>query len=637
MRPYAVIAALGAAALAGADVKLASLFTSNMVFQQRTEAPIWGTAAPGEQVTIRTTWGANATAVAGEDGRWRTKVRTGAAGGPYEVSVTGGNSLWLRNVMLGEVWVCSGQSNMEWPLGVFPGLNPVRNSAEEVAGANFPNIRLFQVEKKMADTLQESCGGSWVPCSPQTVADFSATGYLFGRGLHQALGVPVGLIMTAWGGTEVELWTSEPALRRMPSFAEALDQNEVAAAATRTAIAEQKKRLEADKGKGWEREDLDDADWQRLVDPASYEATELDKFDGSVWYRAKVLLTAAQAKSPAVLHLGPIDDMDETWVNGTRVGGLDQWEQPREYKVPVGVLREGLNTITIRTVDTGGLGGFRQPEKIGWMAGETRIPLTNWRMKVGVNLADTPLPANQGKAHSMLYNGMIAPLIPFAIRGAIWYQGESNVSRAFQYRTSFPNMIQNWREDWGQGDFPFYFVQIAPFEYNQNDASAELREAQAMTLSRLPNTGMAVTVDVVPDVKNIHPPFKQEVGDRLSRLALNLTYGKKDVACFGPMYQSAKLVNDKFVVRFQHADGLKIEGDKLAGIEIAGDDKVFKPAEAKVDGQTLVVWSDAVAKPVAVRFGWRDASVTNLFNGAGLPAPPFRSDDWPGITIDVKW
>lgn len=620
-----------------AEVKLHPLFSSHMVLQQRTEAPIWGWAKPGEQIAIRTTWGANATATAGEDGRWRAKLKTVQAGGPYEISITGENSIWLRNVMLGEVWVCSGQSNMDWPLGVFPGMTPVRNAAEEVAAATQPGLRLFKVGKNMAPAVEESCGGTWTPCTPQTANDFSALGYFFGRELNKQLGVPIGLIMTTWGGTEVELWTSEPALKRMPDFAEALEKNQAAVAATQAAVAEQKKRLANDPGRGWEKEDADDADWKRLAEPVSYEQSDLATFDGSVWYRSKLLLTAAQAKADAVLNLGPIDDEDETWVNGVKIGATERWDIPRSYKVPIGALREGFNTVVVRTVDTAGYGGFRDTKAIGLQVGTTKIPLTNWRMKVSVDLSQVPMPKEQGKASSLLYNGMIAPLLPFAIRGSIWYQGESNVSRAFQYRTSFPNMIKNWREDWGQGDFPFYFVQIAPFAYNAKDAGAELREAQGLTVGALPNVGMAVTMDVVPDLGNIHPPYKQEVGDRLARLALNQTYGKRDVVCFGPTFKGAKFDGPKVTVRFDHAQGLKIEGPKLNGIEVAGEDKVFHPAEAKVEGETLVVTCAEVGKPVSVRFGFRDAVVTNLFNEAGLPAPPFRSDDWPGVTVGVKW
>lgn len=637
MRLVASFLVLALAGCSFAEVRLASLFQSGMVFQQRTEAPVWGTAKPGERISVRTTWGANAVTTAREDGTWSLKLKTPAAGGPFEVSVSGENALWLRNVMVGEVWVCSGQSNMEWPLGIHPGMTQVANAAEEVAGATYPAIRLFQVERKMADTIQTSCGGAWKACTPETVRSFSAVAYFFGRELHKQLGVPVGLIMAAWGGTEVELWTSESALKRIPELGEALERNRAARAAYNAAMAERQAKLKSDPLHGAEAEGYDDTSWTRVADPGSFEQMGLGQFDGSVWFRCRLLLTDAQAKTAATLTLGPIDDADEVWINGQHIGGTANHQVDRAYGIPAGVLKEGFNTVVIRALDTGGVGGFQRPGDIGLRVGESRIPLTNWRYKVGIDLSAVPMPTNAGRAASTLYNGMIAPLIPFAIRGAIWYQGESNVSRAHQYRTSFPNMIRNWREDWGLGDFPFYFVQIAPYAYNAKDASAELREAQTLTAQTLKNTGQAITMDLVPDVRDIHPPRKQEVGDRLARLALNLTYGMKSVPCFGPTYASHRVSGKEVRVKFAHAEGLEIRGDSLAGIEICGEDKVFVPAQAKVDGDSLVVWAEGIDKPVAVRFGWRDAVVTNLYNGAGLPAGPFRTDNWPGVTEGVKW
>lgn len=637
MRRLSLVFVLALATAAHAEVKLASLFTSNMVFQQKTNAPIWGWAKAGEQVTIRTTWGANATAVADEAGRWRTTLKTGPAGGPYEVSVTGENSLWLRNVVLGEVWICSGQSNMEFPVGAFQWSPGVKNSEQEVATAIHPKIRLFQVGHNMSPTIQETCEGSWAECNPKTVNAFSAVGYFFGRALNEKLNVPVGLIMTTWGGTEVELWTSEVGLKKLPELGEAVEAHKAGAVAAQEASAARKKAIASDPGRGWEKEDLDDSAWTRVAEPDAYEKEGMADLDGVVWYRAKLLLTADQAKANAILHLGPVDDEDETWINGVRVGAMTQYDAPRNYAVPKGLLRDGFNTVVIRTVDTGVIGGFQDPKAISLEAGDARIPLTNWRYRISVDLKAFPLPENQGGAAALLYNGMIAPLIPFAIKGALWYQGEANVGRAFQYRSSFPNMIRNWREDWHQGDFPFYFVQIAPFTYKAKDASAELREAQAMTVSAVPNTGMAVTMDVVPNINDIHPPYKFDVGDRLARLALNQTYGYRDIVCYGPTYKGVKFDGKRAIVSFDHASGLSIAGDTLAGIEIAGEDKVFHPAQAKLQGETLVVWSDEVEKPASVRFGFRDAVVTNLFNAANLPAPPFRSDDWPGVTVGVKW
>ncbi len=631
------LACLALVAAAPAEVRLGSLFTSNMVFQQRTDAPVWGWAKPGEKVSIRTTWGANAETVAGKDGKWMLKLHTKEAGGPYEVAVSGENSLWLRNVMLGEVWVCSGQSNMEWPVGVHRGLTPINGADDEVKNATHPGIRLFQVTKKMADAPEATCGGSWTECSPKSVFDFSATAYFYARYLNETLKVPVGVINTSWGGTEVELWMSEPAMKSVPELGSALAANKAAAAAYDAAAADREKKMASDLGttENWQQESLDDAAWTRITNPDQWEKMELKDLDGSVWYRAKVLLTEAQAKNACVLHLGIVDDDDETWVNGQRIGSTKNPQAQRDYTIPAGLLRDGFNLITVRVVDTGGLGGFMTPGLVGLESGPARIPLTNWRYRIAVDLRSAPLPP-EGKNASLLYNGMIAPLIPFAIRGAIWYQGESNVSRAYQYRTSFPTMIHNWRQDWKQGDFPFYFVQIAPYEYKQDGASAELREAQALTLKASPNTGMVVITDITGDVTNIHPTNKQDVGKRLALVALANTYGQK-VACSGPMYRDMKVQDNKIRISFDHAEGLKIVGDKLEGILIAGADKQLVPAEARVEGNDLIVWSDAVKKPVSVRFGWGDAVVTNLANGAGLPAAPFRTDTWPCMTLNVKW
>lgn len=637
MRRLLGLACLALVATAPAEVRLGSLFTSNMVLQQRTDAPVWGWAKPGERVSIRTTWGANAETVAGKDGKWMVKLHTKEAGGPYEVAVSGENSIWLRNVMLGEVWVCSGQSNMEWPVGVHRGLTPISNADDEVKNATHPTIRLFQVTKKMADAPEATCGGSWAECSPKSVFDFSATAYFYARALNEALKLPVGVINTSWGGTEVELWMSESAMKSVPELGSALAANKAAAAAHDAAAADREKKMASDLGntENWQRESLDDAAWTRITNPDQWEKTELKDLDGSVWYRAKVLLTDAQAKKACVLHLGVVDDDDETWVNGQRVGSTKNPQAQRDYTIPAGLLRDGFNLITVRVVDTGGLGGFMTPGLVGLESGPARIPLTNWRYRIAVDLRSAPLPA-EGKNASLLYNGMIAPLIPFAIRGAIWYQGESNVSRAFQYRTSFPAMIRNWRQDWKQGDFPFYYVQIAPYEYKQNGASAELREAQTLTLRASPNTGMIVVTDITGDVTNIHPTNKQEVGKRLALVALANNYGRK-VAYSGPMFRDMKVQGNKIRISFDHAEGLKIVGDKLEGIFVAGADKQLVPAEAKVEGNDLIVWSDAVKKPISVRFGWGDAVVTNLANGAGLPAAPFRTDAWPCMTLNVKW
>lgn len=463
--------ALGFAASAGAAVRLPAVFSDNMILQQDQSLPVWGWAEPGEQITVAVA-GQTATAKAGQDGRWRLALRKLAAGGPHELVVKGstGTGLTIRNVLVGEVWLCSGQSNMEWPVAAS------LNAQQEMAAATYPQIRLFQVQKKTAEQPQADCAGSWVACSPQTVPKFSAVGYFFIRRIHEELGVPAGMINSSWGGTPAEAWTSRKALESEPS-------------------------------------------------------------------------------------LKPL---------------LERWQ-------------------------SGKAGPVSSPHR----------------------------PAS-------LFNGMIAPLVPFAIRGAIWYQGESNVGRAWQYRTLFPLMIRDWRAAWQQGDFPFGLVQLAPFTYKHpskiDSLCAELREAQALTLKLVPNTGMAVTMDI-GDPKDIHPKNKQEVGRRLALWALAKVYGKDLVYC-GPMYKSMAVEGNKIRIAFEHVGSGLATRDGLppSHFTIAGEDQRFVPAKAAIDGQTVVVYSDEVARPVAVRYAWRDDAEPNLMNKEGLPASPFRTDDWRLLT-----
>ncbi|MCC7434261.1 MAG: hypothetical protein IT363_06215 [Methanoregulaceae archaeon] len=620
-----------AVTMAAAEVKLASPFSSNMVLQRQTEVTIWGTADPGEQITLRATWGATGKATADDKGQWRAKLKTGPAGGPHELSVSGSNSLYLRNILLGEVWVCSGQSNMEWPLNI------VENGPAEVAAANHPNLRFLTVPHRMADQPENSFAGSWVACKPETARGFSATAYYFGLALQRELRVPVGLIQTAVGGTEAELWTSEPTLRTMPDLAARFDAVRQRYQEAQNAAAERRKRLAADPGLGqWSANEMDDREWSRISDPGLWREGDLADLDGTVWYRARLLLTDSQAKEGGTLRLGQIDDEDEVWINGRPVGKTAGAGQERAYQVKPEGLREGFNTVAIRVTDTGGEAGFRNPRAIGFFPKEGSIPLTNWRYRIGVKTNDLPAPFGAPRPGASLYNGMIAPLVPYTIRGAIWYQGESNVSRAEQYRTLFPAMIADWRKAWGM-ELAFYFVQISPFEYGQNHASAELREAQLDTYRTVPMTGIAVTADIVPNLRDIHPTIKQPVGERLAKWALVNQYGRKDIVPSGPLYKSAKRDGKAMRVEFDFGVGLTVKGDSILGLEIAGEDLKFVPAQGKVEGSTLVVWADGVEKPAAVRLGWKDAVLMNLFNGAGLPASPFRTDSAPRLTAGVKW
>ncbi|GAB6164533.1 sialate O-acetylesterase [Thermostilla marina] len=492
-----------------ADVQPASIFTDNAVLQRDMPLPVWGKADPGEKVTVRI-GDHSASTTAGADGRWMVKLDPLAAGGPVEVVIRGKNTVTLKNVLVGEVWICSGQSNMAFAL-----IN-AHNGEEAVANSANENIRLYTVPRKAEPEPQETIDAAWQPCNPETSRYFSAVGYFFGKHLQEKLGVPVGLINTSVGGTPAEAWTCRAHLEATPEAAPIL-----------AAFDEAMKRY-PEAMKQYE---------QRLQE-----------------YREKVKQLRAEGK--------PI---------------------PRAPGPPMG------------------------PHHTHSPAG--------------------------------LYNAMIAPLVPYAIRGAIWYQGESNSGRAYQYRALFPAMIRCWRTHWNEGDFPFLFVQLAPFRDIVDEPTestwAELREAQLLTMLNVPNTGMAVITDVGEE-HDIHPKKKQPVGDRLAIAARALAYGEK-IEYSGPIYDHMEVQGNKAIVHFTHVDGgLECRGEKLTGFTICGPDRKFVNAQAKIEGDTVVVWAEGVDKPVAVRFGWADYPVVNLWNKAGLPASPFRTDDFPGITQNAQ-
>lgn len=507
VRVCVVVCWLLMAVSAVADVRLARIFSDHAVLQQRRPVPVWGTAQPGEKVIVEFRRQKVST-VANDNGEWRVTLKPMPAGGPFQMTVRGNNTVVLNDVLVGEVWICSGQSNMEWPVAWS------NNAEQEIAQANYPHIRLFMVPKAVSDRpLKDLNGGAWHACSPETVRNFSAVGYFFARELHRALKVPVGVIQSAWGGTPAESWTSKPTLMANPSL---------------RYLLENWRRAEANYPQAMENYQKQLAEWEEA---------------------------AAQARAE----------------------------------------------------------GKPEPKK----PDPPQDPRTNpWKP-------------------SGLFNAMIAPIVPYAIQGAIWYQGESNAGRAYEYRTLFPAMIQDWREAWAQDDFPFLFVQLANFMAVKPEpgesAWAELREAQTMTLS-LPKTGMAVAIDI-GDANDIHPRNKQDVGKRLALNALAIAYGKK-VVYSGPIYERMKREGNAIRLYFTHVDGglMTPNGEPLKGFAIAGADRKFVWAEARIEGDTVLVSSPQVPEPVAVRYAWADNPVCNLYNRAGLPASPFRTDDWPGVT-----
>jgi len=501
-----------------ADVKLHGLFTDHMVLQQKTTVPVWGQADPEEKVTV-TIQGKSAIATAGANGKWMAKLPGLEAGGPFEMVVEGKNKIKLEDVLVGEVWIASGQSNMQWAV------NSSKDPKETIAASANPQLRIFQhkmvTSGKPLDQVQtDKAWSQWRVAGPDTIAGFTAVGYFFGKELQQARKVPVGIIQTAWGGTPAEAWTSTEFLEKTPELVHYLD-----------AIKKQ---------------------------VANYEANK--------------------------------DQMTKTYQ-----------EQVEKYKEAVAKAKEENK---------------KAPQA-------PRRPAH---------------PDQSPNSPARLYNAMISPLVPFAIKGAIWYQGESNAGRAYEYRTLFPSMIQSWRAAWNN-EFPFLFVQLAPFrkivDQPQESDWAELREAQLLTSLKLAGTAQAVitdTTDAATDQTDIHPKNKAPVGQRLAIAALQKVYGENIVGS-GPVYDKCKFEGDKAILNFTSTgSGLMCKGDKLTGFTIAGSDKKFYNAEARIDGDKIIVTSDAVKEPVAVRFGWSDYPVVNLFNKEGVPASPFRTDDWPGKT-----
>ncbi len=607
-----------------AQVNLPPIFSDNMVLQQQTQAPIWGESKPDKEIVITTSWDQKKyTVQADARGKWNTKVTTPAAGGPYDIIISDGKKVKLSNVMIGEVWVCSGQSNMEMQV---EGWGKVMNYQQEKEEAdNYPNIRFLLVEKATSPLPIndiKAAGNGWQVCSSKSVADFSAAGYFFGRDLHKYQNVPIGLIDTSWGGTYIETWTSKEALATMPDMQKKLD------------VLKELPISSEDREKKFH---SDVEDWKKEIE-------KIDKgfVDGrAIW----TVIPAKWEGKELTLNVGVIDDNDFTYFNGVQVGHTEGWMSPRSYKIPKELVKSGKAVIAVRVMDTGGTGGINgSPESISLHRSQLdAIPLAgDWKYQISLNIKDIPqMPvntANEPNIPGFLFNAMLNPLIPYSIKGAIWYQGEANTGQAYQYRELMPLMIKDWRDRWGY-DFPFYMVQLASFTAQQTapvDATwAELREAQTRTL-HLANTGMAVTIDI-GDAFDIHPKNKQEVGRRLALAARAQTYGEK-IPYSGPMYDTYQMEGNKIRIYFKHTDGgLKTANNEvIKGFTIAGVDHKFHWADAVIEGNTIVVSSPEVAFPIAVRYAWADNPICNLYNGANLPASPFRTDDWPGITFDNK-
>ncbi len=641
-------ALLMSSAYVQAKVKLPSVFSDNMVFQQKTKAAVWGKADPGKTITISTTWSrVRYTSKADENGNWKVMVATPSYGGPYAMTISDGEPLVLMNVLIGEVWICSGQSNMEMPLA---GWGKINNYEQEVTAAKYPSIRLLQVDhvtSNVSTNDAQVANLGWKPCIPQYVAEFSSVAYFFAREIYEKKGIPIGLIHTSWGGTPAEAWMSAEALSGFPYFNEQIEAltNNAAGSDVQRMAKWQKTVDQKDKGyvtgkTQWNSKDYDDSTWSTMPIGTAWENSVLPDFDGVVWLRKKVEIPVSLANKDLKISLGTIDDNDITYFNGEKIGETIGYDRQRIYTIPANMVKQGFAEITIRVFDgMGGGGVVAKNEELYLAAGDgTRITLTgDWKYRVGVNLnevAPAPISGSGSSRPTVLYNKMIHPFLQFAVRGVIWYQGESNADRATQYRTLFPALINDWRRKWNLVDMPFYFVQLANFKKADTvpgpSAWAELRDAQFGAL-KLKNTGMAVAIDI-GDANDIHPKNKQEVGRRLALIALAKTYGTT-TNYSGPLYRSHEIMGNKIRIDFDFANGLKKVGSEaLQGFTIAGADQKFYNAHAVIVGDHIEVTSENVKLPIAIRYAWADNPNLNLTNNSNLPASPFRTDNWPGIT-----
>ncbi len=633
-----------------ADVRLPKFFGDNMVLQRNKPISVWGWADANEKITVQFNHQTKITK-ADKTGKWMIKLNNETAGGPYQLIVKGKNTVTINDVLVGEVWICSGQSNMEMPIA---GWGKINNYEQEIAAADFPMIRHFKVPLTISTLPKDDIqGGEWKICNPANAGDFTAAGYFFARELYNKLKVPIGLINTSWGGTMVETWASRKAFENDDEFKNmiagmpSLDFDSLAKVKTSATI----KRIEALQGplnsanaETWKDVNTDDSNWPKMQLPNLWESQQIGDLDGIVWFRKAVNISAEDAGKQATLDLAMIDDNDVTYVNGVKIGSTNGYNVKRVYAIPANVLKEGKNVIAVRVEDTGGGGGiYGDSSDLRLTVGNHVMPLAGkWYFKVE-KITGGSGSVGPNSYPTLLFNAMVNPLIPYTIEGVIWYQGESNAGRAYQYRKAFPLMINDWRKHWNEGDFPFYFVQLASFNSangNSKNGStwAELREAQTKTLS-LPNTGMAVTTDI-GNSTDIHPKDKQDVGKRLAAIAFHKVYRENNVYG-GPVYQSMKRNGNKVSISFTNIGTGLMTKDKdgyLKGFEIAGADKQFHYAKGRIDGNTVVVYNDSVSNPVAVRYGWADdAGDDNLFNKEGFPAPPFRTDDWKGITEEIKY
>nr|WP_084708682.1 sialate O-acetylesterase [Hymenobacter norwichensis] len=636
-----LLLAMVAAQQATAQVRLPRLVSNGMVLQREQPVRIWGWAAKGEKVSVAFQ-GKSYQATTGPDGQWHVSLPAMKAGGPYELKIKASNELSVKDILVGDVWLLSGQSNMETPMSRLRDKYP-----EVIAQAANPRIRQYEVPMSYAfqKPRTDVTGGKWIAADPQTVLQFSGVGYFFAKEINAKYQVPVGLIKDAVGGSPAEAWLSADALKQFPTYeqqgAKYKDSAMVAGIRQRegAAVANWYKQLyQADQGEArgqhkWSAPDHDASSWATMNVPGYWASqTPMGMVNGVMWFRKEVEVPAAMVGQPARLELGTLVDADSTYINGQLVGTTGYQYPPRKYEVKPGVLKAGKNVVVVRLINNGGRGGFTPEKNYQLIAGGQTLDLRGpWQYKLGATMSPTPGTTTFQYQPGGLFNGMIAPVLPYAIKGVLWYQGESNTGHAQDYQALMTSLINDWRAHFQQPKLPFLYVQLANFMAVRPEPTesgwAAVRDAQRRTLT-VPYTGMAVITDA-GEWNDIHPLDKQTPGHRLALAAQKVAYGDSKVVSSGPLYQTMQVAGNKATLSFASTGGGLVAkgGEPLKGFAVAGPDKKFVWAQARIDGNKVVVWNDQVPNPTVVRYAWADnPEGANLYNKEGLPASGFTTE-----------
>ncbi len=630
-----------------AEVRLPGIVSDGMILQRDEKVKIWGWADTGEKITI-TFLDETYQTKTNENGKWEVTLKPAPVGGPFEMTIKGNNLITLKNILFGDVWICSGQSNMTHYFG-----RHQERFAKEIADANYPEIRQFYVPTNpvISGPAKDIPEQHWAEATPETVLDFTVIGYFFAKKLYDKYKIPMGIINTAVGGTPIESWTSEEGFKEFPDIMERVTQLQDTAYVNEVnrKLQEARKKVEKsappqaeDRGLAgetkWYEPGYKPLNWKRINIPGYWEDQGVRNFDGVMWYRRMVDVPESMTGKEAMVKLGRIIDADELYINGEKVGNTTYQYPQRDYTMPADILKPGKNLFVVRVTNNGGKGGFVPDKPYYLLAGGDKVDLKgDWYYKVGKvaprhNISGNKLgvrPIFAQNEPTALYNGMIAPFTNYAVKGFLWYQGESNAGNPDAYRELLPNLIHDWRNHWGLGDLTFLIAQLPNYmdvNYSPEESNwAEMREIQFETAQTLKNTGIGINIEL-GDWNDIHPGNKKPVGERLALAAMRITYGEKDMVTSGPIFKFYRKEDVKIILSFDHVgSGLVVNNDEeLSHFAIAGEDKEFIWAEAKIVNNEVVVWSDEIKDPKYIRYAWADnPDFANLYNEEGLPASPF--------------